>query len=88
MSSAVHVRFPRATGGRGSLGQWLGGKSGNCVRRARARGEDGFGDGIVRVGEIGGDEGGCSGVVEGGESELPQNTNRSNGWEIHQQLFN
>ena len=27
VSSAVHVRFPRATGGRGSLGQWHWGES-------------------------------------------------------------
>ena len=94
MSSAVQVSVshvpgvPAQVGGAlAGLGQWLGGKSGKCVRRARARG----GGWIWRLNSQGGrNRGGRgeSGVVEGGVSELPQNTNRSNGLEIHHQLFN
>ena len=52
------------------------GKRGGWIWRLNSQG------GRNREGE------GESGVVGGGESELPQNTNRSNGWEIHHQLFN
>ena len=62
---------------------WTGRKSGKCVGHKGSRGG-------WRLNSQGGrnrEGGGKVGLV-GGESELPQNTNTSNGWEIHHRLFN